>query len=75
MKTFDQFVFFLTTAEDERGCFIGEGNRPSPPVITVGEPAVAAGVYRVEDGTLRRVEPPCNPAPPSQEIPGSIVSL
>ena len=56
MIPFEQFVFFLDTAQERMANFVGEERQAHPDASYVGPELVPPGRYRVQDGVLRREE-------------------
>lgn len=57
MRNLENFVFFLTTAEERNICFIGERQQPTAVRHPSEGGSIAPGVYRVDAGARQWVGP------------------
>ncbi len=57
MTGFQQFVFFLTTAQDRLDRFFGTEKSTEPITAYIGGDLVLPGTYLVQDGALVPYEP------------------
>jgi len=56
MTAFHEFVFFLSTAQEELARFFGTENHIRAVASYVGPDLIGPGTYHVQDGTLVRDE-------------------
>lgn len=74
-QAFTQFVFFLSTAQEEAELFVGQERSPRPQILRYTR-ELRPGTYRVADGDVQPLDangapPISNPVVAHEDVPES----